>query len=110
MRLSHAALVGAITFAVLALLIMVFAKSAHAAEAEWFIQPLAHGSDPTDAGDSDPTFDFVGGGVTIYAKKFEFDLALGRKAIACSYRSRCKSSVGGMASVRWYPMRKERRR
>lgn len=54
------------------------------------------------------TTDFLGGGLTVSWKKFEFDFAQGIKARDwwCGRPWREKSQSGTMLSFRWYPLRK----
>ena len=70
------------------------------------IQPLViatHLSDPSDAGISDTTVDFIGAGATAQFGDFQIDAAVGRKAINCSMRGSCPSSLGAMGTIRWQP-------
>lgn len=70
------------------------------------VSPLViatHLSDPSDGGVSDTTTDFIGAGVTAQFGGVSIDAALGRKAINCEAFVECRSTAGGMATVRWSP-------
>lgn len=70
------------------------------------IAPLAiatHISDPSDGGASDTTVDFIGAGATAKFGDFSIEGAIGRKAINCDAFVDCRSTLGGMATVRWSP-------
>jgi hypothetical protein len=69
------------------------------------VKPLviaSHMSDPSDAGVSDTTADFIGAGVAMEFGGVTIDGAIGRKALNCS-RDSCPSTLGGMVTFRWSP-------
>ena len=71
------------------------------------IEPLViatHASDPTDAGVSDTTVDFLGAGITATFGGVSIDAALGRKAINCAAFVDCPSTTGAVATIRWNPI------
>jgi hypothetical protein len=70
------------------------------------VKPLvvaSHMSDPSDGGESDHTADFIGAGATADLGGFTIDGVLGRKALDCSYKASCPSTLGAMLTVRWSP-------
>jgi len=94
-------------FALGLLLGLVLTADAWPAEIEPMLV-LAHASDPTDAGVSDTTTDFLGAGATVRLGKrraFEIDGALGRKAINCYTHGPCRTTWGGYVAITVYPMR-----
>jgi hypothetical protein len=71
------------------------------------VKPLviaSHASDPSDAGISDTTVDFIGAGATAeFSNGISIDGAIGRKAINCDVSGECPSTLGGIFTVRWSP-------